>query len=345
MNISDLTAEIEMSYGNPMQVISDCLRSFVVSAPGNDLVVADYSNIEGRGLAWLAGDDAKLHKFKLFDQGKAPDMYIQGYATAFNVPLFDKNDPRRQTGKTMELFSGYQGAHGAYLKGLKPKDLPNLTIAVRDAVPQDEWTDAEDKWNGSHDLPLDQWAAIRILVDRWRASHPEIVSYWYDLEEAAVRAVNKPNTITKCGPSGRQIKYLKKGSFLLCQLPSGRRLSYPYPSVKMEETPWGKLKPKLYYKSVDSVTRHWGLTTTYGGKLAENVTQAICRDLLDAAIKLLEEAGYWVVMHVHDEIVSEVPEDFGSLEEFCEIMCDLPDWAAGFPVAAEGYRAKRYRKG
>lgn len=345
-----LAEDIDLLYGNPMAVISDCLRSFIVSAPGKDLVVADFSNIEGRGLAWLAGEEWKLEAFRKYDRGEAPDIYIVTYASAFGVPMFDKKDPRRQTGKTMELFSGYQGAHGAYLKGLKLSELPALARAVREAVPDHEWGVAELKFNGSHGLSKDQWTAIRVLVDRWRQRHENIVHYWWDLEEAAIRAVEQPGKVFAAGATGREARYLKRGSFLFCRLPSGRRLSYPYACLKDVEMPWKDadgnkvFKPQLHYKTVDSVTKTWGETSTYGGKLCENVTQAVCRDLLAAAMIRLEAAGYPVVMHVHDEIVSEVPEGFGSVEEFEDLMCADPGWASGFPIAAEGWRGKRYRK-
>lgn len=345
-----LTDTIDILYGNPMHVIANCLRSFICAAPGNELICADFSNIEGRGLAWLAGDEPKMAKFRAYDRKEAPDIYIQTYASAFSIPVFDKKDPRRQTGKTMELFSGYQGAHGAYLKGLKPSELPKLPAAVKAAVPEDEWQAAEVRFNGSHGLPKDQWTAIAVLVNRWRQDHQPVVEYWRDLEDAATRAVDEPGLITSAGHPKRPIKFLKKGSFLFARLPSGRRLSYPFAKLKDVEMPWRNrdgekvFKPQVHYMTVDSITRSWGETNTYGGKLCENVTQAICRDILAEAIKRAENRKYPVVMHVHDEIVSEVPEGFGSVEEFEALLCEPPAWAAGFPIAAEGWRGKRYRK-
>src|SRR6476661_1688631 len=135
---------IDLLYGNPMQVISDCIRGCITAAPGKKLVVADFANIEGRGLAWAAGEDWKVEAFEAYDRGEAPDTYIVSYATAFGVPLFGKKDPRRQTGKVMELFSGYQGGHGAYLKGLKRKDLPGLAVSVKEAAGSLEWLETEN---------------------------------------------------------------------------------------------------------------------------------------------------------------------------------------------------------
>lgn len=351
MTKTPLYDTIDILYGNPMSVLSDCLRSFITAAPQHDLIVADFANIEGRGLAWLAGEEWKLQAFRDYDAGKAPDIYIQTYARSFNIPLFPKKDPRRELGKKMELSSGYQGGHGAYLKmGVTGKLLAQFTAAVVEAADEAEWRGAERKFNGSHDLPKDQWTALRIVVDRWRASHPATVQYWWDLEAAAIEAVDRPGQITTAGAIGREIKFLKKGSFLFARLPSGRRLSYPFAQLKDVEMPWRNdrgekvFKPQLHYMTVDSVSKQWGETSSYGGKLCENVTQAICRDLLASAMVRVEAAQYPVIGHVHDEIISEVPEGFGTVEEFEETMCQDPGWASGFPIAAEGFRGRRYRK-
>ena len=130
----------------------------------------------------------------------------------------------------------------------------------------------------------------------------------------------------------------------MCRLPSGRLLFYREPRLQMTANAWGEEKESVTYMSVDGMTKKYVRTSTYGGKLAENVTQAVCRDLMVEAMLRVEAAGYPLVMTVHDELVAEVPEGFGGVEEFCGIMCKVPAWAAGFPVKAEGWRGKRYRK-
>jgi DNA polymerase len=177
----------------------------------------------------------------------------------------------------------------------------------------------------------------------WRESHPRIVHYWHDLESAAINAVEL-GCVCKSGPAGRQIAWKKDGSFLWCRLPSGRVLCYPYPVVKEIETPWGEMKPALHFMSVNSVTNKWEETKTYGGSLAENVTQAVARDLLAEAIVRFEENGVNIIMHCHDEIVAEVKRGSLTLDQAEHIMCVSPAWATGLPLAAEGYVADRYRK-
>jgi len=152
--------------------------------------------------------------------------------------------------------------------------------------------------------------------------------------------VLSPGTVYRAG----KIAFAKKGSFLWCQLPSGRRLCYPYPRIVERDTPWGAMQEGLRYKSVNGVTRKWEDTDTYGGKLAENVTQAVARDLLAAALLRLDSRGYLTVMHVHDEVVVEVEKGEGSVEEIAALMSELPDWATGLPVSAEGWRGRRFRK-
>jgi len=177
----------------------------------------------------------------------------------------------------------------------------------------------------------------------WRDSHPHIVSYWYDLERAAIAAVELGG-VCGAGAPGREVRFKKNGSFLWCKLPSGRVLCYPYPVIKEIETPWGEMRGALHFMSVNGVTNKWEETKTYGGSLAENVTQAVARDLLAEAIVRFEEEGISTVMHCHDEIVAEIKSGSITLEEIERIMCVSPTWAGGLPLAAEGYIATRYRK-
>lgn len=311
--------ELEMLYGSVPAALSDCLRSLLIADDGKDLISADFSNIEGRVLAWLAGEHWKLEAFRQYDEGTGPDLYIASYAKAFGVPIKSVTpDQRQDVGKVMELAFGYGGGVGAW----------------RNFDPSDRFTDEQ----------VDQ------TKRNWRDGHPAIAQFWRDLEDAALTAVRKPGTVQTAGHMSR-IKYRVAGSFLWCQLPSGRCLSYAFPKIKKKLMPWTDdndepvYKDAIHFMSVDSMTRKWGPDDTYGGKLAENVTQAVARDLLAEAMLRVDPLGYEVVMHVHDEIVAEIPEGFGDLAEFEQLMSILPPWAAGCPVSAAGWRGKRYRKG
>lgn len=167
---------------------------------------------------------------------------------------------------------------------------------------------------------------------KWRKANKNIVRFWYDLEAAANNAVRHRGHVFDAGP----ITFKCHGDFLFAKLPSGRRLAYYQPRLG---------NSGLEFWGTDSrLGGRWAKLDTYGGKLAENITQAVARDLLADAMLRVEAAGYPVVMHVHDEIVSEVPKDFGSLAEFEQLICQMPDWATGLPMAVEGFECERYRK-
>jgi DNA polymerase len=328
---------IEMFYGPPLDAVSSCLRGMLCAAPGKELIAADFSNIEGRGIAWLAGEEWKLQAFRDFDAGKGHDIYKLAYGRAFDVDpaAVDKN--QRQVGKVMELALGYQGGVGAFQTMARGY---GVTVS-------DEQAD--------------------VFKNRWREAHPAIVRFWYALERAAFDAVAHPGKVFEA----RGCKFIVKGSFLWLKLPSGRNLCYPYPridkalqystpkglrvrsgrSVAKEGVPdtWKVVREDdnvLWYMNVDGTTNKWVETHTYGGKLAENVTQAIARDLLAQAMLALENEGYDVVLHVHDEIVVEVNEKApaGAASEVFRIMAQVPTWAEGLPIAVEGWRGRRYRK-
>ena len=188
----------------------------------------------------------------------------------------------------------------------------------------------------SHDAAT----ACDIIKQLWRQKRPYIVALWAGLEEACINAVREPGKVW----GYRSIKYLSDGRFLRCKLPSGRCLHYYKPDVKEKETPWGQKKAVVTFWGLDSMTNKFMPHHLYGGLLCENCTQAASRDILTDALIRLEDHGYPPVIHVHDEAVSEVPIGFGSVEEYEAIMSEPPAWAVGCPIAAEGYRANRYKK-
>ena len=181
-------------------------------------------------------------------------------------------------------------------------------------------------------------------VDTFRAVNDKIVASWYSMEEAAFTAMENPGTGIPATVGKVSFYCTKDRTFLICLLPSGRRLYYPWPRVQDVETPWGEMKPSITYMGINSYTKKWERLKTYGGKICENVVQAIARDVLVVAMFRLEQAGYKVVLTVHDEIVAEVPDGFGSMAEFDRLMAENPSWAPGFPIAVEGFEAVRYRK-
>lgn len=308
---------IDIFHGAITTVISDCLRGFVVAEEGKDLTASDWSNIEGRVLSWLANETWKMKAFADFDQGIGADIYKLTYSASFHISLEKVEDQHRQIGKVLELSMGYQGGVNAFHSMAK-----NYGVKVTDER-------ANELKNG------------------WRSSHPKIVSYWNQLNNAAINAVLNPGKIFTAGPKDhREIKYKVGGSFLVCRLPSGRCLYYPFPQVKQKATPWGEMRDSLTYMTEDALTKQWVRSHFYGGLAAENITQAVARDILAEALIRVEDSGYNVVLHVHDEIVSENDKTDKSknLKHLSELMCALPAWAKGLPIAASGWTGKRFRK-
>lgn len=308
-------AYLNFYYKGAIGTLASCTRAMLRAAPGKSLIAADFASIEARVLAWLAGEESVLNVFR--GHGK---IYEHTACQIFNiykgVDAVTKN--QRLIGKVASLALGYQGGVGAFQLMAK-----SFFLKIADTK--------ADK--------------IKLL---WRAKHQRIVKFWYALEACAIAAVKHPGRVytTSSSPKGREVKFKMVGSFLFCRLPSGRNIVYPYPKVGMSKTPWGDMKEALSYKGVDTVTGKWEVKKAYGGLIAENVTQAVSRDLLAHALLNFESKGLKIIMHVHDEIVIEkdkTDKTFNTRDAE-NLMKQLPSWAKGLPVDAEGWEGERYRK-
>lgn len=349
---------LSLLYPNALTAVGDAIRNLVIAGKGRKLNTADFANIEGRVAAWYAGEAWKVKAFREFDAGFGPDLYKVAYGRSFGVSPDDVVKPQRQIGKVMELSLQYQGGHGAFVAmganyGVNPeKVLPVVKAATDPAI----FEKALKKYRPQNGFGMDPeaWAALRVLIDGWRAAHPNIVQAWKDLEAAVMSAIEAPGHVFTVGT----VKLRKKGSFLWMQLPSGGTICFPYPKIKEKLMPWTETKivdgqetevevykPSLCYMGVDSFTKQWSEQFAYGGQLFNYVVQGTARDIMAEAMFRVEKASYPIVLTVHDEIVSEPLKGHGSLEEFKALMATVPSWAAGCPISASGWSGFRYRKG
>ena len=296
----------EMLYDSVPNVLSQLIRTAFVPKPGHRFIVADFSAIEARVIAWLAGEQWRLDVFNT--HGK---IYEASAAQMFKVPIesIGKGNPLRQKGKIAELALGYQGgvnaliAMGALKMGLTEEELPDI-------------------------------------VKAWRSANPAIVKLWANLEDYFKESINKPLAFVHAPYNYLCFQVKKNIAFI--DLPSGRRLAYVKPELHPHKRFEGK--DEITYMGVDQMTRKWTRLSTYGGKLVENVVQAIARDCLAESLVRLERAGYRTVMHVHDEVVLEVERGVGSAEEVGAIMGQSLDWAPGLPLTADAFETDYYRK-
>lgn len=330
----------DLLFDNIMELTSSALRGCIMAPPGKKLVVSDLSNIEGRKLAWLAGEQWKLNAFREYDEGTGPDLYKLAYARAFNISPDNVDKYQRQIGKVMELGLGFGGGVAAFLTfalvyGL---DLDELANAALPNIPRDvireakSWYDESVKRKSTYGLSERVFIACDSLKRLWRRAHPETCDFWYELERTVRAAIATPQKTLYCG----YLKIRRDGAWLRIQLPSGRALCYPSPSIE---------KGNITYQGVNSYSRKWQRLKTYGGKLVENVTQAAARDVLAGNIPLIEDAGYSIVLTVHDEVICEAPDtdDFND-KALSALLSTNPEWAPDIPLNAGGFEAYHYRK-
>lgn len=340
----------DMLFDNVMSLTKSAIRGTIAPPAGRKLTVADLSNIEGRGLAWLAGEQWKLQAFREFDAGRGADLYALAYAKSFNVTpeavMENKKNgdgTMRQVGKVQELALGYAGGIGAFVTFAEAYsiNLDELADSVMDTLPGDKILEASDfiEWlsgrPGYRPLPISHRAQVMCEVFKraWREAHPAIVSWWAELENNTRQAIQNPRHKFH----GTNHTAVRTGAWLRLILPSGRSLCYPAPEVDDEGG--------ISYMGVNQYTRKWERIRTYSGKIAENMTQAFARDVLAYNMPAIDEAGYEIILTVHDEIISETPDtpEYNA-EHLAAMMSRVPHYAPGLPLAASGFEAYRYRK-
>ena len=295
---------LQEMFGNPAAAMVSMIRSAIKAPEGSRFIVCDFAGIEARIMGWLAKEPVYQSAFS-----SGEDLYVEMARRIFNIKG-EVSKGQRQIGKASSLGLQY---------GLGNKRFPEAawgTFGVR--IPDED---------------------SKKIVNFFRTACNRIVSWWRDLGISADKAVKNKDIEY----SARGIQFKCDSKFLYCRLPSGRVLSYQDPKIRMEETPIGKRK-QLVYWGTNSVTKKWEEKRIWGSKWSEHVCQAVGADLLVEAIFRLENAGYPVVFHVHDEPVVEVPNGFGSVMEVERIMCDSPSWADGCLIEAEGFESERYRK-
>jgi DNA polymerase bacteriophage-type len=334
----------DLLFANVMGLTANVVRGTIVCAPGKRLVVSDLSNIEGRVAAWLTGEQWKLQAFRNYDAGTGVDLYILAYARSFGVSIDDVTKAMRQLGKVQELALAYEGGVGAFVTftltyKMELEAIRAAVFAALDTVDPTIVRDARGFWDWAVKqkrtlgLPQDVFIACDILKRLWRGAHPQTSSYWGELKDAAIGAICSPGTAVRA----RKIVMRRDANWLRVQLPSGRQLCYIAPQVDD--------KGQISYVGVNQYTRKWQRVKTYGGKLFENLCQAVARDVLFYNMPGVEAAGYEIVLSIHDELLTEAPDtDDYNDTHLSELISTVPDWAEGLPLSAGGFTGYRYRK-
>lgn len=332
-------------YNDLSTVFNDCIRGTIIAPEGKKLVVADYSNIEGRVLAWMAGEKWKLQAFRDADNGIGCDLYRLTYGNTFGVDPASVNTDQRQVGKVLELAMGYGGGVGAFVtfaRGMRVH-LNNLASNVENTIDPILYAEASEYYGRNERKAEELEISRRIFVAcdavkrAWRKANPHIVKAWQDVEQACVTVLQVGGEVTTLG--GR-LTVFKHKDWLCIRLPSSRVLMYAQPRLPGEERDC-----TFSYMGMNQTSRKWTRQRTYPGKLIENIIQAVACDLLCHALVNLEEAGYCPVTSIHDEVLCEVPDtDEYTVEEMKALMLDAPTWAKGLPLNAAGFESNRYRK-
>lgn len=293
---------LAMLYEKPIDIISQCMRGYIKAPEGQEFYVVDYTAIEARLLAWLAGEEEVLEAYR-----KGLDVYKVMAAKLWKISYEEVNDEQRRIGKNLVLGCGYS------LGGAKFVDYcANLGLVIE---------------------PEFAMSAVRT----YRKEHQNIVASWKTVETLVVDAIKNPGKITR----GLKCRFFMREHWLCVELPGGRELRYPYakavPIMRYD-------KPAMEISFATEYKGQWSREKTYGGKLIENIVQAIARDVMMEGMYNAEKAGYPVIGTVHDEVITLREEGTGDIKALELIVCDVPDWADGMPLASKGFVCNRYKK-
>jgi len=303
-----LSGTVEMLFDNPMEVAASALRGAICAPPGKRLVVSDLAGIEGRVLPWLCGFTDKVQKI-----ANGLDMYKVAAAGIYGIKYEQVDKARRFVGKVAELALGYQGGVNALQSMARA-----YGVEFGDETAQQ-------------------------TVNAWRDANKPIKRFWSTMQAAAIDAIGAPGAPQRCGRL--TLQYHADLDFLTIKLPSCRAVCYYQPRLSDRLAPWGEYTKSINFIGTNQVTRQIECVDTYGGKLVENITQAVARDVLASNLPKIEAAGFQVIGTVHDEVITLVDEGSDlDHHRLSALLATRPAWAKGLPLAAEGYSSRRYQK-
>lgn len=301
----DVGIEDLRHFGNPLDLFAALLRTMIIASEGKELFDGDFAGIEVRVLFWLANHTRGLDAFR-----SGRDLYVELASVIYKRTCTKADKTERDLGKRAVLGCGFGMGDKKFL------------------------TTCHD-----NDLEIDA-ATAKTAVKAYREVHAPVVRLWSNYEKAAMAAVRNPSkrfTVNR-------ITWFMEGKFLFARLPSGRHLAYYGPEIRDKKMPWGEIKPALFHWDIHPKSGKWFFTDSYGGKLVENCVQAVARDLMAGSMVRLEDAGFEVVLSVHDELLTEALKGARTLKEFLSIMGQGEPWSEGLPVLVEGWQNVRYRK-
>ncbi len=334
--MQEMYRELAMVYGSVMGALSSCVRGAVVPSTGRRLLAVDYSAVEGRTLAWLAGEVSKLKIYRT--TGLA---YEAAASQIYQVAMDAVTKPQRFVGKTAELASGYQGSYRAFIR-MAARHGVDFESYKPDGwkMPKKWFSRFWDRDSYPNGAPYAVWFADDV-VSKWRKVSPRTVELWADMQECAHLAVENPGTLQIVNDklAFKTVK-IKDVKYLFMRLPSGRSICYPYPHFGN-----GKYGRQLQYFSTHPTSGRWVKMSTYGGDLTQSATQATARDVfLHSNLKLRGTCYEDIALKIHDEGLYDVPYGQGSIDELGSILCEGFDWSKGLPLNFDGQELTRFKK-